>query len=89
MNMNKKNFQRAKVHTALTPGEALKMLRELQGLGECHLNCVCAKISLVYLAGESPAAEENRSHCIASLASSEVTKMTKRRQRNYRAKTAR
>lgn len=35
--MNKKDFQLAKVHIALTPGEALKMLRELQGLTQIEL----------------------------------------------------
>jgi transcriptional regulator with XRE-family HTH domain len=35
--MNKKDFQRAKVHAHLTPGEALKMLRELQGLSQNEL----------------------------------------------------
>jgi len=35
--MNKRNFQPAKVHIHLTPGEALKMLRELQGLTQNEL----------------------------------------------------
>lgn len=35
--MNKKDFQLASVHTKLTPGEALKMLRELQGLSQVEL----------------------------------------------------
>lgn len=37
MTINKKDFIRAKVHVALTPGEALKMLRELQGLSQNEL----------------------------------------------------
>jgi transcriptional regulator with XRE-family HTH domain len=37
MKMNKKDFVRAKVHAHLTPGEALKMLRELQGLTQFDL----------------------------------------------------
>lgn len=36
--MNKNEFQRAKIHAALTPGEALKMLRELQGLSQSDLS---------------------------------------------------
>ena len=35
--MNKKDFTKAKVHTAVTPGEALRMLRELQGLSQNDL----------------------------------------------------
>lgn len=35
--MNKKDFQLAKVHIHLTPGEALRMLRELQGLSQKDL----------------------------------------------------
>lgn len=35
--MNKKDFQRAKVHTHLTPGNALKMIRESQGLSQNDL----------------------------------------------------
>lgn len=35
--MSKKDFQLAKVHIQLTPGEALKMLRELQGLTQNEL----------------------------------------------------
>jgi len=35
--MDKKNFVKAKVHNAVTPGEALKMLRELQGLSQNDL----------------------------------------------------
>jgi len=37
MKINKKDFVRAKVHAHLTPGEALKMLRELQGLTQSDL----------------------------------------------------
>jgi transcriptional regulator with XRE-family HTH domain len=37
MKINKKDFARAKVHTSLTPGEALKMVRELQGLTQADL----------------------------------------------------
>ncbi len=35
--MNKKDFKLAKVHTKLTPGEALKMLRELHGMSQNEL----------------------------------------------------
>ena len=35
--MNKNEFIPAKVHTHITPGEALKMLRELQGLSQNQL----------------------------------------------------
>lgn len=35
--MKKSNFEKAKVHTSVTPGEALKMLRELQGLSQTEL----------------------------------------------------
>lgn len=34
MILNKKEFTKAKVHHSLTPGEALKMVRELQGLSQ-------------------------------------------------------
>ncbi len=37
MKLNKKDFVRAKVHSVLTPGEALKMMRELQGLSQNEL----------------------------------------------------
>lgn len=35
---NKKDFVKARVHSSLTPGEALKMLRELQGLSQNDLS---------------------------------------------------
>ena len=35
--INKKEFVRAKAHRAVTPGEALKMIRELQGLSQLQL----------------------------------------------------
>jgi transcriptional regulator with XRE-family HTH domain len=35
--MNKNDFEKAKVHCSLTPGEALKMARELQGLSQNEL----------------------------------------------------
>jgi transcriptional regulator with XRE-family HTH domain len=37
MSINKKDFVKAKVHCSLTPGEALKMLRELQNLSQSDL----------------------------------------------------
>jgi len=37
MKINKKDFVKAKIHAHLTPGEALKMLRELQGLTQADL----------------------------------------------------
>jgi transcriptional regulator with XRE-family HTH domain len=37
MKINKKDFIKAKVHIHLTPGEALKMIRELQGLTQADL----------------------------------------------------
>lgn len=37
MNLNKKDFVKAKVHQSITPGEALKMLRELQELSQSEL----------------------------------------------------
>lgn len=37
MRIPKKDFEKARVHTAVTPGEALKMLRELQGLSQNDL----------------------------------------------------
>jgi transcriptional regulator with XRE-family HTH domain len=37
MKINKKDFVKAKIHAHLTPGEALKMLRELQGLTQTDL----------------------------------------------------
>ena len=38
MKINKKDFVKARVHANLTPGEALKMLRELQGLTQSDLS---------------------------------------------------
>lgn len=38
MKINKKDFVKAKVHAHLTPGEALRMLRELQGLTQADLS---------------------------------------------------
>ncbi len=35
--MNKKEFVKAKMRTKLTPGQALKMLRELQGFSQNDL----------------------------------------------------
>lgn len=37
MKINKKDFIKAKVHISLTPGEALKMIRELQGMTQADL----------------------------------------------------
>lgn len=37
MALSKKNFEKAKVRAHLTPGEALKILRELQGLTQGDL----------------------------------------------------
>lgn len=37
MNINKHDFVTAKVHTTVLPGEALKMLRELQDLSQNQL----------------------------------------------------
>jgi len=37
MNINKNEFAKAKVHSEISPGEALKMLRELQGLSQNNL----------------------------------------------------
>lgn len=37
MKINRKDFVKAKVHAHLTPGEALKTLRELQGLTQANL----------------------------------------------------
>jgi transcriptional regulator with XRE-family HTH domain len=37
MAINKHDFTRAKVHQLLTPGEAVKMVRELQGLTQKDL----------------------------------------------------
>jgi transcriptional regulator with XRE-family HTH domain len=37
MSLRKKKFTKAKVYTSLTPGEALKMLRELQELSQNDL----------------------------------------------------
>lgn len=38
MNIEKKDFAKAKLHSSITPGEALKMLRELQGLNQIELS---------------------------------------------------
>jgi transcriptional regulator with XRE-family HTH domain len=37
MKINKKDFVKAKIHAHLTPGEALRMLRELQGFTQSDL----------------------------------------------------
>ena len=37
MVIDKKMFVKAKVHQSLTPGEALRMIRELQGLSQNEL----------------------------------------------------
>ena len=37
MKINKKDFVKARVHAHLTPGEALKILREQQGLTQADL----------------------------------------------------
>ncbi len=37
MKINKKDFVKARVHAHLTPGEALKLLREMQGMTQADL----------------------------------------------------
>ena len=37
MSINKKDFITSRVHQAVTPGEALRMIRELQGLSQNEL----------------------------------------------------
>lgn len=37
MSLNKNDFVKSKVHHSVTPGEALKMIRELQGLSQNDL----------------------------------------------------
>jgi transcriptional regulator with XRE-family HTH domain len=37
MRFNKSDFVRAKVHSRVTPGEALRMIREQQGLSQSDL----------------------------------------------------
>jgi len=37
MKINKREFRKAKVHANITPGEALRMIRELQGLSQNDL----------------------------------------------------
>ena len=37
MNIRQKKFVQAKVHASVSPGEALKMIRELQGLSQNQL----------------------------------------------------
>ena len=37
MKINKKDFVKSRVHAHITPGEALKMLREQQGLTQAEL----------------------------------------------------
>ncbi len=37
MSINKSEFTKAKVHISVTPGEALRMIRELQGLSQNQL----------------------------------------------------
>ncbi|HLB56170.1 MAG TPA: helix-turn-helix transcriptional regulator [Coxiellaceae bacterium] len=36
--INKKDFVKSKVHVPVTPGEAIKMIRELQGLSQNDLS---------------------------------------------------
>jgi hypothetical protein len=40
MSINKKDFVKARVHVSLTPGETLKMLRELQGLRQSNISAL-------------------------------------------------
>ena len=37
MSIDKKKFSKASLHCAISPGEALKMLRELQGFNQIEL----------------------------------------------------
>ncbi len=37
MRTHKKDFEKARIHVSVTPGEALKMLRELQGFSQNDL----------------------------------------------------
>lgn len=46
MIINKKDFLRSKVHYPLTPGEALKIMLELQGLGGNKRKHVTKKLKL-------------------------------------------
>lgn len=38
--MNKEDFKKASVHCSLTPGEALRAIRELQGLSQKGLSAI-------------------------------------------------
>jgi transcriptional regulator with XRE-family HTH domain len=56
MKMNKNDFVKAKVHAHLTPGEALKILREKQGLTQGDL----AKITGISQSNISALESNNR-----------------------------
>lgn len=40
MKIKNSDFEKANVHTSITPGEALRMLRELQGLSQNDLSAL-------------------------------------------------
>lgn len=64
MKMNKKDFVKAKVHAHLTPGEALKMLRELQGLTQADLAIITGISQSNISALESNARQMGRERAI-------------------------
>jgi transcriptional regulator with XRE-family HTH domain len=64
MKINKKDFVRANVHAHLTPGEALKMLRELQGLTQFDLSKITGISQSNISALESNARQMGRERAI-------------------------
>ncbi|EKD53939.1 MAG: hypothetical protein ACD_60C00137G0003 [uncultured bacterium] len=64
MKVNKKDFVKAKVHAHLTPGEALKMLRELQGLTQADLSKITGISQSNISALESNARQMGRERAI-------------------------
>ena len=64
MKINKKDFVKAKVHAHLTPGEALKMLRELQGLTQADLSKITGISQSNISALESNARQMGRERAI-------------------------
>lgn len=64
MKINKKDFVKARVHAHLTPGEALKMLRELQGLTQADLAKITGISQSNISALESNASQMGRERAI-------------------------
>jgi len=64
MKINKKAFIKAKVHAHITPGEALKLLREQQGLTQADLASITGISQSNISALESNARQMGRERAI-------------------------